>query len=73
MKASRGRLGPEAGIQWDLDDNGGSGSGSGSGAFASSRARIQSADVYYAHQLHDDAKEVEVLWTAVVDGRRISI
>ena len=73
MKASRGsRLGSEAGIQWDLHDNGDSGSGSG-GAFASSRARIQSADVYYAHQLHDDAKEVEVLWTAVVDGRRISI
>ena len=73
MKASRGsRLGSEAGIQWDLHDNGDSGSGSG-GAFASSRARIQSADVYYAHQLHHDAKEVEVLWTAVVDGRRISI
>ena len=62
----------EPNVRWDLDDNAGSGSGSG-GAFASSRARIQSADVYYAHQLHHDAKEVEVLWTAVVDGRRISI
>jgi len=72
MKASRGRLGLEPNVRWDLDDNAGSGSGSG-GAFASSRARIQSADVYYAHQLHHDAKEVEVLWTAVVDGRRISI
>ena len=72
MKASRGRLGLEPNVRWNLDDNAGSGSGSG-GAFASSRARIQSADVYYAHQLHHDAKEVEVLWTAVVDGRRISI
>ena len=68
VKASRGRLGSEPGIQWDLDDN----VGSGGDAFASARARIQSADVYYAHQLHHDAKTIEVE-ALILSGRRISI